>query len=329
MTYRIAIRRDLATNWTSANPTLAQGEMGYETDTGKLKIGDGTSSWTTLGYFTTDVPSSLSVNDITTTAGIQVGTDLNVDGLTQLDETQIVGNVNLTGDLDMTGGLDVTGVSDLDSTNIVGTLGVTGNSTLDGSVTVTNGLEVTGGLTQLDAVIIDGLGVSTNTLMSGDLDVVGNLDVDGVTNLDDTNVVGTLDVTGITHLDQTEIVGDLTVTGSSRVTVDSLVEGEFDALGVAQFGNNVTVSGDLLVNGMSATVNNLKVGGSTGPIWETGPGSPEGVVLAPVGSIYSRTDATTGHDALWIKEEGTGTANGWFKVTTTVVTRSGATVKVV
>jgi len=46
----IEVRRDTAANWTSANPTLAAGEFGYETDTGKVKIGDGSSIWVTLPY---------------------------------------------------------------------------------------------------------------------------------------------------------------------------------------------------------------------------------------------------------------------------------------
>lgn len=46
----IQIRRDLAANWTSANPILAQGEFGFETDTGQLKVGDGTTAWNALGY---------------------------------------------------------------------------------------------------------------------------------------------------------------------------------------------------------------------------------------------------------------------------------------
>lgn len=37
--------------WTQVNPVLAKGEPGYETDTGKLKIGDGVSTWTSLSYF--------------------------------------------------------------------------------------------------------------------------------------------------------------------------------------------------------------------------------------------------------------------------------------
>lgn len=47
----IELRRDTAANWTSANPVLGSGEPGYETDTGKLKLGDGTSTWTSLSYF--------------------------------------------------------------------------------------------------------------------------------------------------------------------------------------------------------------------------------------------------------------------------------------
>jgi len=51
MAVQIQIRRDTAANWTSTDPTLAQGEMGYETDTGKFKFGDGSTAWTSLSYF--------------------------------------------------------------------------------------------------------------------------------------------------------------------------------------------------------------------------------------------------------------------------------------
>lgn len=50
MATRIQFRRDTAANWTSANPTLAQGEFGLETDTDNFKIGDGTTAWNSLGY---------------------------------------------------------------------------------------------------------------------------------------------------------------------------------------------------------------------------------------------------------------------------------------
>ncbi len=47
---KIQVRRDTAANWTSVNPTLAAGELGFETDTGKLKIGTGSVAWASLGY---------------------------------------------------------------------------------------------------------------------------------------------------------------------------------------------------------------------------------------------------------------------------------------
>jgi len=46
----IQIRRDTASNWTSANTVLAQGELGAETDTSKIKIGDGSTAWSSLAY---------------------------------------------------------------------------------------------------------------------------------------------------------------------------------------------------------------------------------------------------------------------------------------
>ena len=47
---RIKLRRGTAAAWTSANPTLAAGEPGYETDTGKHKIGNGATAWASLAY---------------------------------------------------------------------------------------------------------------------------------------------------------------------------------------------------------------------------------------------------------------------------------------
>lgn len=50
MAIQIQLRRDTAAAWTSANPTLALGELGLETDTGKLKVGTGTTAWGSLPY---------------------------------------------------------------------------------------------------------------------------------------------------------------------------------------------------------------------------------------------------------------------------------------
>ena len=49
---QIKLRRDTSANFTSKNPILGVGEPAYETDTKKLKIGDGTTTYTQLEYFT-------------------------------------------------------------------------------------------------------------------------------------------------------------------------------------------------------------------------------------------------------------------------------------
>jgi len=50
MAVQIQLRNDTASNWTSADPVLAQGEFGIENDTGKVKLGDGVNSWSQLDY---------------------------------------------------------------------------------------------------------------------------------------------------------------------------------------------------------------------------------------------------------------------------------------
>jgi len=50
MPVQIQLRNGTAAQWTAANPTLAAGEVGTETDTSKLKIGNGSSAWSSLPY---------------------------------------------------------------------------------------------------------------------------------------------------------------------------------------------------------------------------------------------------------------------------------------
>ena len=69
----IQLRRDTAANWTSANPVLSQGEQGYETDTGKMKIGDGSTAWSSLAYFV-DPSSYATSSDITTAVAPKANT---------------------------------------------------------------------------------------------------------------------------------------------------------------------------------------------------------------------------------------------------------------
>ena len=61
---RILLRRDTAANWTSGNAVLASGEIGYETNTGKFKIGNGSTAWNSLGYSIASNISSATLNDL-------------------------------------------------------------------------------------------------------------------------------------------------------------------------------------------------------------------------------------------------------------------------
>ena len=44
----IQIRKGTSTDWTSANPVLSSGEPGYDVTTKTLKIGDGSTAWSSL-----------------------------------------------------------------------------------------------------------------------------------------------------------------------------------------------------------------------------------------------------------------------------------------
>jgi hypothetical protein len=67
---QIQVRRGTAAQWTSTNPTLAAGEFGFETDTNKLKCGNGSTAWNSLSYLNND-------GDIT---GVTAGTGISGGG---------------------------------------------------------------------------------------------------------------------------------------------------------------------------------------------------------------------------------------------------------
>jgi len=68
MAVQIQFRRDTAAAWTAANPVLASGELGLETDTSYYKIGNGSTAWNSLSYGTiAGVPANNSI----TTAMLQ------------------------------------------------------------------------------------------------------------------------------------------------------------------------------------------------------------------------------------------------------------------
>jgi hypothetical protein len=63
MATRMQQRRGTAQQWTTANPTLGAGEIGFETDTNKFKIGNGSSNWAALSYFANTAGLEALLND--------------------------------------------------------------------------------------------------------------------------------------------------------------------------------------------------------------------------------------------------------------------------
>ena len=70
MSVKIQLKRSTAAAWTAANPTLSSGEIGYETDTAKFKIGNGSTAWTSLGYSNANLGSASldALSDVTITS---------------------------------------------------------------------------------------------------------------------------------------------------------------------------------------------------------------------------------------------------------------------
>ena len=75
-TVRIQVRRGTASEWTSANPTLAAGEMGVETDTRKIKVGTGSTAWTSLSYIASDAPGITEIAQDAIDTALSMGSGL-------------------------------------------------------------------------------------------------------------------------------------------------------------------------------------------------------------------------------------------------------------
>jgi hypothetical protein len=198
MATRMQQRRGTAAQWISTNagagPVLNAGEIGWESDTNKFKIGDGTNNWTSLDYFS-DINSTVNpafgssitfegatANDFETTFAI---TDPTADRtLTFPDST---GTVALTSDITVTASSTNTLTNKtLTSPKINEDVAVTATATelnyVDG---VTSSIQ-----TQMDAKAPLAAPALTGNATAVNLTVSGNLTVNGTTtNINSTNLV--------------------------------------------------------------------------------------------------------------------------------------------
>jgi hypothetical protein len=173
MPTKIQIRRGTASQWTTANPTLSAGEFGLETDTDKVKLGDGETVWTSLAYFSDSFTVS-QISDLTASAS-----ELNVlDGITaSTAELNILDGVTATAaELNVLDGITAT------TTELNYTDGVTSNiqTQLNSKeATITGGATTitSSNLTASRALLSDGSGkVAVSAVTSTELGYL-----DGVT----------------------------------------------------------------------------------------------------------------------------------------------------
>jgi hypothetical protein len=129
MATRMQQRRGTAAQWTSANPILNAGEMGWESDTNKFKIGDGTNHWADIDYF---IDQSSTVNP-------SFGSSITFEGATANDYETTLAVTDPTADRTIT------------LPNATGTVVLADGS---GNVTVSGNLTVQGTTTTIDSSTI-------------------------------------------------------------------------------------------------------------------------------------------------------------------------------
>lgn len=266
----LQMRRGTAATWTSTDPTLSAGEWGYETDTGRAKIGDGLTAWTSLKYAT------LRYNDLITGSGVSI---------TQLTD----GNSQVTGlsfSTDLAAGSNITLSESGGTITINGEAGITlseGTGIHIVTAGANNEINVSGlthnNILDFDEAVdarVTAASISAEEVM----DVVGTgvFGVSGV-GINYKDAENRLEF-GVSSINLTQ-VGDVTATATEVNYLDGTTLGTATASNVLAVDankdissiRNLTIDGDLTVNGTTTTVNSTVVT-IEDPVFVIGSGSP-------------------------------------------------------
>lgn len=94
---KILLRNDTAATWASKNPVLGKGEAGVEVDTGLVKFGDGTSTWSTLKYAGYTKQSQLVNDDHTVKDADYASIKSKVNGIASGAQVNVIESVKVNG----------------------------------------------------------------------------------------------------------------------------------------------------------------------------------------------------------------------------------------
>lgn len=139
-------RRDTAAGWTSANPTLLSGELGFETDTYKAKLGDGSTAWNSLSYLPGFAISSYPLSTV----------DIANDAITsaKLDHTSVTPGSYYAANIDV----DAQGRITAAASGTVGTSQIADGSItsakLENNITIAGDLTVNGTTTTVNSTTL-------------------------------------------------------------------------------------------------------------------------------------------------------------------------------
>ena len=227
-----------------------------------------------LNFNGTNVPSGITTSNVYLIGYKYLGAKgvLPPAGRSNLNTLSVSGLSTFTGNVDANGDLDVDGRTELDITNISETLNVVGIATFANNIDANGDLDVDG-RTELDITnISETLNVVGISTFASDIDINASIDVDGHTELDDVNVstaltANNLVVTGSTLLKhsnslklQTTGIGvsvsngvglTATIAGPTNLIIDPGVVG--DNTGI------VRIKGDLFVDGTQTQINSTTI----------------------------------------------------------------------